>query len=326
MDDLVSGVNIDALLKETSVEDEKSLKEQEEVVEKDQEVRDWDFTRPEKLSGDHRRTLVLIHERFARYATSTLSSLLGCPVNMRFISSEEISYHEFVDSLPTPSLLAQVDLSPLPSRTLVELDRDLAFVMIDRLFGGQGDPVEVKRNLSEIENTVVENILAQILADLSHSWSTVVDFRPRMVGMDSNPQFVTVAAPNDMVVLITLETSVVGVDGLLNICIPYVTLEPIVPKLSLQYWYTNLHDQTLVDEPSPMESVLMSLEIPMEVEVGRTRIPMREVLQLGIGDVVKLNRSLGKPLLLKLGGKAKFTCLPGIFGSNLAIRIDRSIT
>ena len=327
MDNLVSGVDIDSILEGTSAEESsKGLKEKKGNEYQEREVRKWDFTRPEKLSGDHRRTLMMIHERFARHAASTLSSLLGCSVNVRFLSSEQLSYQEFVGSLPNPSLLAQVDMNPLPGRSLVELDRDLAFVMLDRLFGGQGDPVQVKRNLSEIEKAVVENILSQILADLSYSWVTIVDFRPKMVALDYNPQFVTIAPPNEMVSLTTLEVSVLGEDGLLNICFPYVTIEPILPKLSLHYWYSNLNDQTYVDDPAPMKGIVMSLEVPVEVEVGRARIPVREVLQLGIGDVVKLDRNLGKPLLLKLGGKPKFTCLPGTFGSNVAIRIDHPIS
>jgi flagellar motor switch protein FliM len=107
---------------------------------------------------------------------------------------------------------------------------------------------------------------------------------------------------------------------------PYITLEPILPKLSLRRWYSTLHNQTYVDDPSPMENVVMSLEMLLEVEIGRTHIPVRDILQLERGDVVKLNRTLGKPLVLKIGGKPKFTCLPGLSGSNVAVRIDRIIT
>jgi flagellar motor switch protein FliM len=323
MAEILSQDEIDALLRgistgEVSAEDVKE--------EKGQKVKVYDFRRPEKFSRDQIRTLEMMHETFARHISTTLTAHLRSGVNMRVASVDQITYDEFIKSLPVPSTLATVDMNPLPGRFLIEIDPELTFVMIDRLFGGQGDPIKTQRELSEIEDAVVEGIILQMLNNLRDTWSSVMEVKPKLVGIESNPQFAFIVPPTDIVALITFEAKINNVEGIMNICIPYAVIEPISSKLSSQFWFTSIRKGTTVSNISVIRKRVMSIKVPVVVEIGRTRIGVRDMLQLQRGDVIRLNTKVKDPLTVRVGSRPKFTCHPGTRGSRIAVQVDQVLS
>lgn len=264
----------------------------------------------------------MMHETFARLATTGLSAQLRALVHVHVAAVDQLTYEEFIRSIPNPTTLAVINMDPLRGSAILEIDPSISFTIIDRLFGGKGETAKISRELSEIEMSVMEGIIVRILGNMREAWSTVIDLRPRLGNIETNPQFAQVVPPNDMVVLINLETKIGEVEGLTNLCIPYITIEPIINKLSAQYWYSSIRKGELDENRSIIQERLDQVQIPVIAEVGSVDISILDFMNLTVGDVVKLeNTTTRADMLVKVGERKKFKCLPGRVGNRLAIQI-----
>jgi flagellar motor switch protein FliM len=209
---------------------------------------------------------------------------------------------------------------------VLEIDPSVTFSIIERLFGGQGEGAKVNRDLSDIEQSVMEGIIVRILGNMREAWSQVIDLRPRLGQIETNPQFAQIVPPTEMVVLVTLETKVGEVEGMMNVCIPYLTIEPIISKLSAQYWYSSVRRGTTTENLNILRERLASIEVSVAAEVGKMDLTMRDVLNLTQGDVIRLsNTRIGDPMVLKVGNKPKFQCRPGVVGNKLAVQVTEKL-
>jgi len=195
--------------------------------------------------------------------------------------------------------------------------------MIDRLFGGRGSTTGNKnRDLTDIEQSVMEGIIVRILANMREAWTQVIDLRPRLGQIETNPQFAQIVPPSEMVVLVTLEMKVGEEEGMMNFCIPYLTIEPIISKLSSQFWFSSVRRSSTTQYLGTLKEKLSSVEMDVVAEVGSIDLPIREVLSLRAGDVVRLsNIRVGDPLTLSVGNRKKFYCQPGVVGKKMAVQI-----
>ena len=324
MTEILSQEEIDSLLSaissgEVSTEDYSSTTEQKKV-------KIYDFKRPDKFSKDQIRTLQMMHETFARLTTTALSAQLRALVQVHVASVDQLTYEEFIRSIPNPTTLAVINMDPLKGSAVLEIDPQITFTIIDRLFGGRGESYKISRELTDIELSVMEGIIVRILGNLRESWSTVIDLRPRLGNIETNPQFAQIVPPNDMVVLITLETKVGEVEGMTNLCIPYITIEPIITKLSAQYWYSSIRRGASEENKGTIQERLDGVKIPLVCEVGMQEIPIHKLLNLSPGDVVKLSQSpISSEMTVKIGERKKFTCFPGKIGKRLAIQVGEPI-
>jgi len=324
MTEILSQDEIDALLNaissgEVSEDEYSSVGEQKKV-------KIYDFKRPDKFSKDQIRTLQMMHETFARLATTGLSAQLRALVVVHVASVDQLTYEEFIRSIPNPTTLAVINMDPLRGSAILEIDPSISFTIIDRLFGGKGEQGKVSRELTDIELSVMEGIIVRILGNLRESWSTVIDLRPRLGNIETNPQFAQVVPPNDMVVLITLETKVGDVEGMTNLCIPYITIEPIINKLSAQYWYSSIRKGEVDENRTVIQERLDQVKIPLISEVGSVDISLNDLMNLQTGDVIKLENTPTKSdLLIKVGDRNKFKAIPGRVGNRLAVQIGDSI-
>ncbi|TGL59630.1 flagellar motor switch protein FliM [Leptospira sarikeiensis] len=324
MTEILSQDEIDALLNAISsgevAEDEYSS------VGEQKKVKIYDFKRPDKFSKDQIRTLQMMHETFARLATTGLSAQLRALVHVHVAAVDQLTYEEFIRSIPNPTTLAVINMDPLRGSAILEIDPSISFTIIDRLFGGKGETAKISRELSEIEMSVMEGIIVRILGNMREAWSTVIDLRPRLGNIETNPQFAQVVPPNDMVVLINLETKIGEVEGLTNLCIPYITIEPIINKLSAQYWYSSIRKGELDENRAIIQERLDQVQIPVIAEVGSVDISILDFMNLTVGDVVKLeNTTTRSDMLVKVGERKKFKCLPGRVGNRLAIQIGERV-
>ncbi len=209
---------------------------------------------------------------------------------------------------------------------MLEIDPSITFTIIDKLFGGRGEQTKISRELTDIEQSVMEGIIVRILGNLREAWSNVIDLRPRLGNIETNPQFAQIVPPNDMVVLITLETKIGEVEGMTNLCIPYITIEPVISKLSAQYWYSSIRKGATDENMNIIQSRLETVKLPVVAEIGEVEISMLDVLHLNSGDVVKLpNTKLSSDMTLKIAGRRKFKCRPGLVGSRVSIQIGEDI-
>jgi flagellar motor switch protein FliM len=324
MTEILSQDEIDALLTAIST-GEVDTSEYSQAKEQ-KKVKIYDFRRPDKFSKDHIRTLQMMHETFARLTTTALSAQLRALVHVHVASVDQLTYEEFIRSIPNPTTLAVINMDPLKGSAVLEIDPSITFTIIDKLFGGMGEPVKMSRELTDIELSVMEGIIVRILGNLREAWSNVIDLRPRLGNIETNPQFAQIVPPNDMVVLITLETKVGEVEGMTNLCIPYISIEPVISKLSAQYMYSSIRKGATDENLSIIQSRLESVTLPVVAEIGEAKISFREVLSLLPGDVIKLpDTKIGSDMVLKVGGRKKFKCRPGLVSSRIAVKIGDRI-
>jgi flagellar motor switch protein FliM len=289
-------------------------------------IKIYDFKRPDKFSKEQIRTVSIMHETFARLTTTSLSANLRSMVHVHVASVDQLTYEEFIRSIPTPTTLAIINMDPLKGNAILEIDPAVTFSIIDRLFGGSGEGTKAQHELTDIEQSVMEGIIVRILGNMREAWAQVIDLRPRLGQIDTNPQFAQIVPPTEMVVLVTLETKVGEVEGMMNFCIPYLTIEPIISKLSAQYWYSSVRRGTTTENLNILKEKLSNVDVNVVAEIGKIQIPVRDVLSLRLGDVVRLyNVRVGDPMTLNIGNKKKFLCRPGVIGKKMAVQIVKKM-
>ena len=289
-------------------------------------IKIYDFKRPDKFSKEQIRTVSIMHETFARLTTTSLSAQLRSLVHVHVASVDQLTYEEFIRSIPTPTTLAVINMDPLKGNAVLEIDPAITFSMIDRLFGGTGQGAKVSRDLTDIEQSVMEGIIVRILANMREAWTQVIDLRPRLGQIETNSQFAQIVPPSEMVVLVTLETKVGEEEGMMNFCIPYLTIEPIISKLSSQFWFSSVRRSSTTQYLGTLKEKLSDVDMDVVAEIGTINMPIRDVLALRVGDVVRLSTvRVGDPLSLSVGNKKKFYCQPGVVGKKMAVQIIEKI-
>ncbi|MFA6855700.1 MAG: flagellar motor switch protein FliM [Treponema sp.] len=325
MNEVLSQDEIDQLL--TAISSGDSEADDFKPVSDTRKIKIYDFKRPDKFSKEQLRTVSNMHETFARLTTTSLSAQLRSLVHVHVASVDQLTYEEFIRSIPTPTTLAVVNMDPLKGNAVLEIDPTITFCVIDRLFGGRGTTTGNKnRDLTDIEQSVMEGIIVRILANMREAWTQVIDLRPRLGQIETNPQFAQIVPPSEMVVLVTLETKVGDEEGMMNFCIPYLTIEPIISKLSSQFWFSSVRRSSTTQYLGTLKEKLSSVDMDVVAEVGSIDLPIREVLSLRVGDVIRLsNIRVGDPLTLSIGNKKKFYCQPGVVGKKMAVQITGKI-
>jgi len=195
-------------------------------------IKIYDFKRPDKFSKVQIRTTALIHEIFSRLITKRLSAMLRSMVHVHVASVDQLTFEEFIRSIPSPTTMGIIEMAPLPGSALLEIDPAISIAMTDRLMGGTGESTEYRHELTIIERTIMEELINRLSGDLRNAWMQVTDLSPRLSRIETNPQLAQTVPFNEMTVLVTMETKIGEVEGMINICVPYTTLEPIMGNLT----------------------------------------------------------------------------------------------
>ena len=323
MSDVLSQSEIDALLSAISSGDLDAARIQEEAHEP--QVRPFDFLRPSKFSKDQLRTMEMLHENFCRLAQTQLSGLLRAMVEIEVVSADQVSYGEFVNSMPVPTLINIVTMEPLEGNAVLEVNLPIVLSIIDRLVGGPGTHRPKLRELTEIEHALTQSVIDVLLHALSEAWSNVVPVRFRKVGAEMNPQFAQIVAPSDMVVLISFELRVGAATGMLSLCVPYLVLEPAVGKLTAQSYFSNLGDSSSPELRDGIASQLGSVMVPVAVELGTAQLQVGDLLELAPGDVIPLSIAPGSDVTVRVGRREAFHAQPGTRGRRAAVQITSKV-
>ena len=293
---------------------------------REDKIKLYDFRRPDKFSKDQLRAIQMIHESFARQVTTALSTMVRAMVSAEVVSVDQLAYDEFVRSLVQPTTIAVLEMYPLTGNAVMELNPHLVFSIIDRMLGGKGEPLRKARELTDIERTVVERVLLRMLELLEESWSTVVDVRFRFDSMESNPFFVQICPGTDMVLLVTLKVQVGETEGMINLCVPYIVMEPMVDKLSSQHWFASTGRKDIQGVREILKNRLNAVVVPVALELGHTILSLQDIMQLQEGDVIRLDGTRGDPLGVRVGNRVKFYASPGTVDGAYAAKITEVLS
>jgi len=296
----------------------------EEMKEKDKEriVKEYNFARPTKFSREHLRTLELMGENYARLISQYLSGLMRTLVPIKVVSSEAITFSDFTSSLSNPIALAIVDPYPLKNNMLLELSTNVAFAFLERLLGGEGTELEHVREFTSIELVILIRVLEHFVDYMREPWENMVALKPRMSRVETNSQILNMIAPTEMVALITFSIQFGAVDGLMNLCIPYLTVEPIMDKLNTSYQFQSSDDKK-AERNTNVEYLLKRANIPMKAVVGQTHITVKEFIELQIGDIIRLDTTIDSLIDVYVGNVVKFKAVPGIHKNKSAVQIKQ---
>ncbi len=189
---------------------------------------------------------------------------------------------------------------------VLEVHPNVAFAMLDRLLGGTGvSPTKISA-LTEIETIVIERIFSRAFESLQEAWKTVIDISPKLEAMETNPQFMQIVSPNETIALISLSTKIGDTTGMINLCIPHVVIEPIMPRLSVHHWFVSDKKTKVPEEVEALQQRLSRAKLPLIAELGSSQISVHEFfLNLSVGDVIRLNKPAQEPLEVKIGGKKR---------------------
>lgn len=322
MGEVLSQSEIDNLLKalstgELDAEDYKNRDEKQ--------VKVYDFARPSKFSKEHLRTLEIIFEHYGRLLYTNLPAYLRKNVQVDVMNSEAVAYSEFSNALSNPVLLGIVDFAPLKGNIVIELATNLGYAIIDRMLGGDGSSLDKKREFSEIEIIIIERIMTICVELLREPWQNVVGIQPRLTRIETNPQFAQIISPQEMIAIVTLNLRIGDVEGLMNICLPYLCLEEVMDKLNTKYWFSTMAEKDENTYEEIIESLIGKAEIPLRAILGTSSISVSDFVNLQRGDIIKLDSAVGKELDVYVGNIKKFSALPGTSSDNYAVRVTSII-
>lgn len=321
MSEVLSQNEIDALLSALNSGELDVHEIEEEKVEK--KVKEYNFKIPNKFAKDHTRTLQMIHENFSRLLQTYLSGYLRALVQIEVISVDQLTYNEFSNSMPNPSVLGIVDFLPLTGSIIIEMTPSVSFAMIERVLGGTGQAYERSRGFTEIELGLLEKIMGQIISFFRDPWKNVIELRPKLKKIETNPQFAQIMSPNETVALVTLNTKVGDTEGMIHICIPHLVIEPVIPKLSTKFWFSGISKEITGNDLKIIEKKIQSTVLPIKVVLGDTDITVGDLLGLHIGDVIPLNTSVDSDLKIYIGSLLKFYGKPGLRNKKVAVKVTK---
>lgn len=323
MSDILSQNEIDSLLKALNTGEVDMTEIREDQTEN--KAKKYDFKSPKKLAKDQLKTLQIIHENFSRTLNTFLSGYLRTYVQTEVLSVEELSYYEFSNSIVNPAILSIIDFYPLSGQIIIDISSTIAFTLIDRILGGQGKGMQESRSFTEIEITLIKNIVKQLTDLMINPWENVIELEPKLEKIETNSQFAQIISPNETTALITLNLKIGETEGFLNICIPHIVIEPILPKLSTKFWFSNISKQVTEMDKCVLEKRLVNSSVNVNVELGYTYITVKEFLGLQLGDVIILDNSASKELEINIGNKHKYFGVPGTVKNKVAIKITRVV-
>lgn len=321
--DVLSQSEIDALLSalstgEMSADD---IKKEEET----KKVKVYDFKRALRFSKDQIRSLTRIHENFARLLTTFFSAQLRTYVQITVASVDQIPFEEFIRSIPNMTLINVFEVPPLDGNVLMEINPNIAYSMLDRLMGGEGSSHSNVDNLTEIETKIMTNLFERSFDNLREAWVNIADIDPIMTELEVNPQFLQMISPNETVVVISFNSIIGETSGMINICIPHVVLEPIVPNLSVRYWMQTNTKEVSPEQKAIIENNVNKSVLPLVAELGTAQISIEDFLLLRESDVLQLDKLITDPLYLKVDEVPKFIVQPGKVKKRMAVQILDSL-
>jgi flagellar motor switch protein FliM len=319
MSDVLSQSEIDNLLAALSsgeVDAEEMKKEGEK-----QSVKDYDFARPSKFSKEHLRTLEIIFEHYGRLLSTNLPVFLRKNIQVEVMNSEAVTYMEFSNALSNPVLLGIIDFAPLKGNIIMEMATKIGYTIVDRMLGGEGEPLEKVRDFSEIEMIIIERVMNSCVELLREPWLNVLDVMPRLERIETNSQFAQIISPSEMIAIVTINIKIGDVEGLINVCLPYLTLEPVMDKLNTKFWYSSQQDVAEESFSEDIEKLISKAAVPVTAVLGNSSINVSDFAALQIGDIIRLDRKVDDELEVYVGDIKKFTALPGSSGKNYAVRV-----
>ncbi|MBR1907917.1 flagellar motor switch protein FliM [bacterium] len=283
----------------------------------------YNFKRPDKFSKDHLRALQDLHREFSRQISLVLTAYLRMRVEIDVVSTDQLTYDEFIRSMPSPFTIGIFELKPLPGQILLGTSFEVLSCIVDRMLGGSGLSENKQRELTVVEDALAKKVLEKIIKTVENTWSNILPVQGELIGLDSSYQMVQVASAGEIVALITFEVQIAGkYFGLLSLCFPYPVLENVIGSLSAQHIFQTKGIVATTEERQKMIQKLNTSTVDVNVLFGSTEITLEEFLDLKEGDIIRLDNKTSDDLVVKINNEKKFFARPGTRKNKICVKIS----
>lgn len=284
----------------------------------------YDFKRPERVSKDQMRALEGLHEGFGRNFGAALSGYLRTIIEVTVAHIEQLTYSEFIHSLPNPTCFNLLKADQLEGQLCLEISPLIIYPIIDRLLGGSNADLFIpQRPLTQIEQRLVQRITDRATQHLSEAWSNLTPVTFKVDDFESNPQLVQIVPPNETVVVVGFELKMGNRAGTMSLCIPYNVIEPIMSVLAAQNWFSYAKKGGHEDQSKRLKGNIHNAPVEVRAFLAQTSITMNDLLNLQVGDIITTDKEAGRDVLLQVEGKNKYLGQLGQFRGTKSIRITR---
>lgn len=319
MAEVLSQNEIDALLSALSSGDIKTDEMQRD--EDKHRIKLYDFKSPQKFSKDHIRTLELIHDNYARIISNYLTVQVRNNVKVKIESVQQITYEEFIHSVPNPTVLTIFTMPPLNGTILFDASPQFIFQIVDVLLGGNGKGQYKMREFTDIDRKIIRHINEALISNLKLAWEDVLEVNPSIEAIETNPALNQTLAPNEPVALITFSVEMGKNNTFINICIPYLSIEKLIDKLVVQYWSQENSLDVVEESRTKIRERLNVVEVNISAELGTEEITIDDFLKLRLGDIIKLKNKTDDPIRVLVEDKPYCYGKPGVLGKNMGVQI-----
>lgn len=282
----------------------------------------YNFRRPDKFSKDNLRALRDIHREFSKAISLVLSGYLRMRVEIEIVSVDQLTYEEFVRSMPSPISVGVFEFEPLSGQVLLGISFEVISCIVNRMLGGVGNIENQTRELTDIEKALAKKVINIIIKSLEDSWNTIIPVTGKFISLDDNYQSIQVATAGEIVALLTFEVQISGKHfGLFSLCFPYPVLETVLGHLSTQHIFQTKGLVASNDERLKMISKINTSNVDLRVQFGQCSITLDDFLQLSEGDIIKLDNKVQDDLIVKVNGEKKFFARPGTLKDKICVKI-----
>jgi flagellar motor switch protein FliM len=286
----------------------------------------YDFKRPERVGKDQMRAMHALHESLARNFGAAVSGMLRTMIEVKLLSVDQLTYSEFVFSLDNPSCFNVLKPDPLDGNWILDIAPTLSYAIIDRMLGGDPHPNEtIRRPLTEIENRLIGRVVELFLTQLRSAWENIIELQLSVDSVESNPQLVQVVPPNEVVILVGFEILLGKNRGMINLCIPFNTIENYNSKLSRNGWVGYGKGTPTAETRGKITSSVDHAPVDIVVILARSKIRTADLLELSVGDIITTEKEVNQPLELAVQDVPKYNARAGAFKGKKAVRIESVI-
>lgn len=282
----------------------------------------YDFRRPERVAREQLRAIGTLHEVFGRSFQAALSGMLRTIVEVRVQAVDQLTYSEFINSLPNPTVFNIVSAEPLEGNFILEMNPIIAFPIMERMLGsGRSSLTQPERALTDLEWNLIDSIVNFALEMLRDAWSKVVTINFRVSGRESNPQLVPIMSSNEPVVSVSIELMIGEAKGFMNLCIPVLSIESVMEKISAHTWFATRRAKETAEQAMQMTESIGRAEVGLRAYLGEAAVALSRLAELKPGDVVATTHSDREPIVICVEGRPKFLAVPGVHKLGKAVRI-----
>jgi flagellar motor switch protein FliM len=278
----------------------------------------YDFRRPNKFTREHVRALQIASETFARQFTTVLSTTLRTVSQVQAKGIHQLTYDEYIREIPNPTYLAILSLAPLAGASIFHLPLPVVMTAVDRLLGGPGSGPALHRPLTEIEQSLMRDLLGRVLRELAYAFESLTPLEPVVLHQESNPQFAQIGSPSDMVIVFVYDLRIGGGAGEATLCVPFTSLQPVLDEVAANSLLAGRVEADADSVRDALAGRMGGAPVTVSVSFPPVTVALSDIVDLRPGDVVPLDHRVDAPLEVSVGGLARFAARPGRRGKRLA--------